>query len=212
MEPRHGKSWLLNLLLFRAYHDALIFSRRTQGVALERQVMPLLASREPNAAAYPVAVANGTGAAETAETTATTLEALQAAIAVLRTSYFEPAIPTSSFGRTSSSTSLPNALNVLQLSEAPSVPHLYGRLMALAALLFAQIGHALAPQNPLPASVTTLCQWSNTPSSLPSPQVPALRRLRCTAPPARCLLRPDLGAGGRRALPPPHELAPRRAA
>ena len=49
MEPRHRKSWRLNMLLFRAYHDALIFSRLVQSSAIEARVREAAARRVSSA-------------------------------------------------------------------------------------------------------------------------------------------------------------------
>jgi hypothetical protein len=65
---------------------------------------------------------------------------LAAAIAKLTVPYNEPPITLSSF----TSPSTPDPLNIVRLSGAPSVTHLYGQLMALASVLYHQIGYQLS--------------------------------------------------------------------
>mmetsp|Transcript_27238 Transcript_27238/g.43788 ORF Transcript_27238/g.43788 Transcript_27238/m.43788 type:complete len:915 (+) Transcript_27238:197-2941(+) len=113
LSPRHRKNWRLNLILFRAMHDLLIYTRLCQErIVGSRAVDVLLQSREN----------------------------ISLALEKLKVPYSEPAMTTSSF----TSRSTPDALNITKLSSAASVTHLYGQLMALAAVLYHQIGYQLS--------------------------------------------------------------------
>jgi len=119
LTPRHRRNWRLNMLLFRAYHDAFLYTRLCQERAAEAEaVETVLAS--------PAALSQ--------------VETLRAAQAKLAVPYNEPPITLSSFN----SPSTPDPLNVVLLNGAPSITHLYGQLMACASVLYQQIGYQLS--------------------------------------------------------------------
>ncbi len=114
--PRHRRNWRLNMMLFRANYDALLYTRLCQSFAAEAQAVATVVS------------------------SGSSVDALTKACEHLAVPYSEPAMTQSSFN----SPSTPNPLNITLLSGAPSVTHLYGQLMALAATLYHQIGYQLS--------------------------------------------------------------------
>lgn len=125
ISPRHRKNWRYNMLQFRAYHDAFIRLRLFQEAKNESEAISVLdcAARLSSDVHSLFSPAN-----------------VNMAMKFLAVPYEEPAMTLSSF----ESPSNPDALNVVKLHETPTVTHLYGRLMALAALLFQQIGYQLS--------------------------------------------------------------------
>ncbi|GBG25674.1 Hypothetical Protein FCC1311_018932 [Hondaea fermentalgiana] len=118
LAPRHRRNWRLNMLLFRAHHDAFMYTRLCQERSAESAA--LLALEESGSCSN---------------------EDLEKASTRLAVPYYEPPITMSSFN----SPSTPNPLIVTQLDESSaSCTHLYGQLMALAATLYHQIGMQLS--------------------------------------------------------------------
>mmetsp|Transcript_9764 Transcript_9764/g.19174 ORF Transcript_9764/g.19174 Transcript_9764/m.19174 type:complete len:981 (+) Transcript_9764:1019-3961(+) len=118
LAPRHRRNWRLNMLLFRAHHDAFMYTRLCQERTVEATAISTL---------------------EEADLCSTT--ALRRAAKLLEVPYYEPPITMSSFN----SPSTPNPLMVTLLNESTaSCTHLYGQLMALAATLYHQIGMQLS--------------------------------------------------------------------
>mmetsp|Transcript_6760 Transcript_6760/g.11022 ORF Transcript_6760/g.11022 Transcript_6760/m.11022 type:complete len:927 (+) Transcript_6760:48-2828(+) len=116
MTPRHRQNWRLNMLLFRANHDALVYTRLQQEKEVEAQVIRMLKDGHFSESS------------------------LRGALRILDVPYTEPAIASSSF----ESKSLTSGFNVLGVSDNPSVTHLYGELRSLASILFSQIGYQLS--------------------------------------------------------------------
>jgi len=116
LSPRHRRNWRLNLLLFRARHDALLYARIRQCRLAESRAVHAL-------------IADGMS-----------LAAVHFARTQLSIPYVEPNMAQSSF----KSPSTPNPFNVTKLASNPSITHQYGQLMALAATLYHLIGYQLS--------------------------------------------------------------------
>jgi len=115
LAPRHRRNWRLNMLLFRANHDGFLYTRLVQERKIEAEAFEVLR-----------------GGCQFSD--------LKQAASKLQVPYNEPPITMSSFN----SRSTPNPLNITILAGAPSITHLYGQLMALAATLYHQIGMQLS--------------------------------------------------------------------